>query len=116
MNFKHSLKKLLFYMFLTFSFILLSNIGYSQVKSSEGTIVIPTYGWEEDVNPKFWAMEGGAKGAATGRNPIVYPYTMQDHLSRKLENVTYKAIFLENKYLKITCLPELGGRLHSVYG
>ena len=36
---------------------------------------------------------------------------MQDHLSRKLENVTYKALFLENEYLKITCLPELGGRL-----
>jgi tetratricopeptide (TPR) repeat protein len=115
MNFKHSWKKLCSVLFFTFSFILLSNFGYGQVRSREGSIVIPTYGWEEDVNPKFWAMEGGAKGAATVRNPIVYPYTMQDHLSRKLENVTYKAIFLENEYLKITCLPELGGRLHSVY-
>jgi hypothetical protein len=76
----------------------LSNFGYSQVKSWEGTIVIPTYRWEEDVNPKFWAMEGGAKGAATVRMPIVYPYTMQDHLSRTLENVTYKALYLENEY------------------
>jgi tetratricopeptide (TPR) repeat protein len=102
-------------MLFAFSFALLSNFGYSQVKSWEGTIIIPTYRWEEDVNPKFWAMEGGAKGAATVKNPIVYPYTMQDHLSRNLENVTYKAVFLENEYLKITCLPELGGRLHSVY-
>jgi len=67
------------------------------------------------VNPKFWAMEGGAKGATTVRASITYPYNMQDHLSRKLEDVTYKAIYLENEYLKITCLPELGGRLHSVY-
>src|SRR4030042_1558378 len=115
MNFRHSDKKLCFNLFLSFSFIMLSYTGYGQVKSWEGSIVIPTYRWEEDPNPKFWAMEGGARGAATVRNPIVYPYTMQDHLSRKLENVTYKAIFLENEYLKITCLPELGGRLHSVY-
>ncbi len=89
--------------------------AYSQVKAWEGTITIPTYGWEDDVNPKFWAMEAGAKGATTVKASITYPYNMQDHLSRKLENVTYKAIFLENEYLKITCLPELGGRFHSVY-
>ena len=88
---------------------------YSQVKAWEGTITIPTYGWEDDVNPKFWAMEAGAKGATTVKASITYPYNMQDHLSRKLEEVTYKAIFLENEYLKITCLPELGGRLHSVF-
>jgi len=56
----------------------------------------------------------GAKGSTTVRASIIYPYTMQDHLSRKLENRTYKALFLENEYIKITCLPELGGRLHSV--
>jgi len=88
---------------------------YCQVKAWEGTITIPTYGWEDDVNPKFWAMESGAKGATTVKASITYPYNMQDHLSRKLEDVTYKAIFLENEYLKITCLPELGGRLHSIY-
>lgn len=87
----------------------------SQVKTWEGSITIPTYGWENDVNPKFWGMEGGAKGSTTVRASIVYPYWMQDHLSRKLENVTYRAIYLENEYLRITCLPELGGRLHSVY-
>lgn len=86
-----------------------------QVKVWEGSITIPTYGWEDDVNPKFWAMEAGAKGATTVKASITYPYNMQDHLSRKPEDVTYKAVFLENEYLKITCLPELGGRLHSVY-
>lgn len=98
-------------LFLTIFPMLLS----AQVKTWQGTITIPTYGWENDVNPKFWGMEGGAKGSTTVRASIVYPYWMQDHLSRKLENVTYKAIYLENEYLKITCLPELGGRLHSVY-
>ena len=87
----------------------INNPAISQVKAWEGTITIPTYGWEDDVNPKFWAMEAGAKGSTTVRASIIYPYTMQDHLSRKLENRTYKALFLENEYIKITCLPELGG-------
>ncbi len=96
-------------------FILSNNTLVGQVKVWEGTISIPTYGWQDDVNPKFWAMEAGAKGATTVKASITYPYNMQDHLSRKLEDITYKAIFLENEYLKITCLPELGGRLHSIY-
>ncbi|MFT7035066.1 MAG: hypothetical protein ACJA2S_003588 [Cyclobacteriaceae bacterium] len=37
----------------------------SQVKAWEGTITIPTYGWEDDVNSKFWAKEAWAKGASS---------------------------------------------------
>ncbi len=109
------IRKSLILIFLVFVVLMYSAPVKAQVKTWEGTITIPTYGWENDVNPKFWGMEGGAKGSTTVRASIVYPYWMQDHLSRKLENVTYKAIYLENEYLKITCLPELGGRLHSVY-
>jgi tetratricopeptide (TPR) repeat protein len=87
---------------------------FAEVKGWEGTIRIPTYPWEEDINPKFWALEGAVKGSTTVKGSIVYPYTMQDHLSRTKVDRTYKALFLENEYLKITCLPELGGRLHSV--
>ena len=86
----------------------------AEVRAWEGTITIPTYPWEEDVNPKFWALETGSKLSTTVKGSIVYPYTMQDHLSRKKVDRTYKALFLENEYLKVTCLPELGGRLHSV--
>ena len=86
----------------------------ADVRAWEGSITIPTYGWEEDVNPKFWALEGSVKGSTTVKASIVYPYTMQDHLARVKTDRTYKALFLENEYLKITCLPELGGRLHSV--
>ncbi len=86
----------------------------AEVKAWEGTITIPTYPWEEDINPKFWAMEGSNRLSTTVSGAITYPYTMQDHLSRKKVDRTYRALFLENEYLKITCLPELGGRLHSV--
>jgi tetratricopeptide (TPR) repeat protein len=87
----------------------------AKVKAWEGTITIPTYGWAEDVNPKFWALEGEVKFSTTVKGSIVYPYTMQDHLFRTKADRTYKALFLENEYLKVTCLPELGGRLHSVF-
>jgi tetratricopeptide (TPR) repeat protein len=92
-----------------------SNRCYSKTEAWEGTITVPTYGWEEDVNPKLWALETGARFSTTVKGSIVYPYTMQDHLSRTKVDRTYKALFLENEYLKVTCLPELGGRLHSVF-
>ena len=87
----------------------------AEVRAWEGTITLPTYVWEEDSNPKFWAIEGSSKLSTTVKNSIIYPYTMQDHLLRTKVDRTYKALFLENEYLKITCLPELGGRLHSVF-
>ncbi len=89
--------------------------SYAKVSAWEGTVTIPTYGWSDDVNPKLWALEGDVKFSTTVKGSIVYPYQMQDHLSRTKEDRTYKALFLENEYLKVTCLPELGGRLHSVF-
>ena len=95
--------------------LLLSATARAKVRAWAGSITIPTYGWAEDVNPKFWAVEGGTKLSTTVKGTIVYPYTMQDHLYRDKEDRTYKALFLENEYLRITCLPQLGGRLHSVF-
>ncbi|MGD8499353.1 MAG: DUF5107 domain-containing protein [Phycisphaerales bacterium] len=95
--------------------LVLSSQSRAKVKAWEGTITIPTYGWAEDINPKLWALESEVKFSTTVKGSIVYPYTMQDHLSRTKADRTYKALFLENEYLKVTCLPELGGRLHSVF-
>lgn len=99
----------------TIMVLLVSMPAKARVKAWQGTCTIPTYGWAEDINPKFWAMEGQVKFSTTVKGTIVYPYSMQDHLYRTKEDRTYKALFLENEYLKITCLPELGGRLHSVF-
>jgi len=92
----------------------LPNWCWAEATAWEGTITIPTYPWEEDVNPKFWALEGPARLSTTVKGSITYPYTMQDHLSRAKVDRRYKALFIENEYLKVTCLPELGGRIHSV--
>lgn len=90
--------------------------GYceAQTRAWEGEIVIPTYGIVEDTNPKFWIMEDAPYGAETIVNSITYPYTMQDNIIPVKTSVTYKALFIENEYLKITCLPELNGKFHSV--
>jgi len=104
-----------FCMVLLFNVLVLSSRSYAKVEAWEGTITIPTYGWADDVNPKLWALEGNVKFSTTVKGSIVYPYSMQDHLSRTKRDRTYKALFLENEYLKVTCLPELGGRLHSVF-
>ncbi len=92
-----------------------SSRSFADVRAWEGTLTVPTYGWSEDVNPKLWAIESEVKFSTTVKGSIVYPYTMQDDLSRTKADRTYKALFLENEYLKVTCLPELGGRLHSVF-
>jgi tetratricopeptide (TPR) repeat protein len=82
----------------------LQPLCFASVKAWEGTISLPTYPWVDDINPKFFALE----------NSIIYPYTMQDMVSTEKEDRTYQALFLENEYLKVTCLPELAGRIFSV--
>ncbi len=72
----------------------------------EGTITIPTYKLgPADPNPAF---------PLVSRSPI-YPYTMMDNLTDDRAMKTYRAIYLENRYLKITILPELGGHVYSIY-
>lgn len=78
----------------------------ASVKAWEGTIQIPTYLLgPSDPNPPFPLVE---------RNPV-YPYTMMDSLTDHRAVKTYQAIFLENHYLKLTILPQLGGHLYSIY-
>ena len=79
--------------------------GADPVKAWEETLDLETYPWIDDPYPAFEAYDGH----------IYYPYTRQDHLLKHKEQRTYRALYLENEYLKITCLPELGGRIHSVW-
>lgn len=81
----------------------------AQVKVWEDTLTVPTYVvGPPDPNPFFYT--GRTYQGARGE---VYPYPMYDKLSDKVESKTYKALWLENEYLKICVLPELGGRIFS---
>lgn len=50
-----------------------------------------------------------------GSSGAVYPYGVTDTLLDKFEDKFYNAVILENDYLEIMILPELGGRVHRAY-
>ncbi|MEW6753817.1 MAG: DUF5107 domain-containing protein [Candidatus Latescibacterota bacterium] len=45
----------------------------------------------------------------------IYPYSMLDDLDPDRQDRTYLALVLENEFLRVTVLPELGGRLYSAF-
>ena len=73
----------------------------------EEDVVIPTYlAGEPEKNPIFYfgRMSQGAEGR-------VYPYPLYDTLTGKKVDKTYKLVSLENEYVRIGVLPEIGGRI-----
>ena len=72
-------------------------------------LTIPTYPvGPGEKNPLFYTGRSyqGAKGP-------VYPYPMLDKLSDVRRDVRYEAIYLENPYIQVCVLPEIGGRVLS---
>src|SRR5208337_1745522 len=77
------------------------------VKAWEETVTIPTYLiGPPDPNPQFYI--GGNSQGAQHR---IYPYPVYDNLTTEKKDKTYKMVYLENEYLKIGILPELGGKV-----
>ena len=69
--------------------------------------VIPTYPvGKPEKNPMF--LEHRVYQGASGR---VYPHTVIDTVSDEKIDKTYNALYLENEYLLVMVLPELGGRV-----
>ena len=80
----------------------------SQVRVWEEDVKIPTYGiGEPDKNPMF--LEKRVYQGSSGR---VYPYPVVDKIQDENKPVLYHLIFLENEYLHIEIMPELGGRIY----
>jgi len=81
--------------------------GQDTVKIYEESLVLPTYEvGEPDKNPVFYTDRAyqGAKGE-------VYPYPMQSRLTDNKIDRAWKGLFLENEFIKICVLPELGGKM-----
>ncbi|MFQ6070789.1 MAG: DUF5107 domain-containing protein [Candidatus Aminicenantales bacterium] len=73
----------------------------------EEPLEIPAYRvGKPELNPIFYTGRAyqGAKGP-------VYPYPLIAKLTDRREFKTYRAVFLENEYLKLCVLPEVGGRI-----
>ena len=81
------------------------------VKIWEEDVLIPTYDiGTADKNPMFLE-----KRVYQGSSGKVYPYPATQTISRKKEDKKWRAVFLENEYLKVMVLPELGGRIQRAY-
>ena len=50
-----------------------------------------------------------------GTRGYIYPYRMSDKLTMVKEDKAYDAIRLENDFIRVTVLPELGGRIYEGY-
>ncbi|MDR2765122.1 MAG: DUF5107 domain-containing protein [Tannerella sp.] len=81
------------------------------VKVWEENILLPTYGTgEPEKHPMFLE-----KRVYQGSSGAVYPYPVIEKIEDRCEDKPYHAVFLENEYLKIMILPELGGRVQMAY-
>ena len=86
-----------------------ANADEAAVRITEQPVVIPTYQvGPADPNPMFYNRE-----SYQGAQKRIYPYALQDHLTHVLKDKTYTSLNLENKYVQLSVLPELGARLFS---
>lgn len=82
-----------------------------EVKAWIENISIPTYPTGiPEKNPMFLE-----RRVYQGSSGVVYPYAVIEKIEDTKADKIYKAVFLENRYLKIMILPELGGRIQMAY-
>lgn len=81
------------------------------VKAWREIVTIPTYEvGKPEKNPMFLE-----KRVYQGSSGVVYPYPVIEAISDEKEDKDYLAVFLENEYIKVMVLPELGGRVQMAY-
>ncbi len=81
------------------------------VKAWRELVTIPTYEvGKPEKNPLFLE-----KRVYQGSSGVVYPYPVIETISDVKEDKDYLAVWLENEYIKVMILPELGGRVQMAY-
>ena len=81
------------------------------VKAWREMVTIPTYEvGKPEKNPMFLE-----KRVYQGSSGVVYPYPVIETMSDEKVNKDYLAIWIENEYIKVMVLPELGGRVQMAY-
>jgi tetratricopeptide (TPR) repeat protein len=80
----------------------------AQVRISEQEWIVPTYKVSPpDKNPMFFKGE-----SYQGASKLIYPYGMNDVISNEKSDQPWKALILENEYIKLCVTPEIGGKLY----
>jgi len=81
------------------------------VKAWYEKVIIPTYGiGKPEKNPIFLE-----KRVYQGSSGVVYPHAVIEKILDEKIDQEWNAVFLENQYLKIMILPELGGRIQMAF-
>ncbi|MBQ9893577.1 MAG: DUF5107 domain-containing protein [Bacteroidales bacterium] len=79
----------------------------STVKMWEGKLELPSYILEA---PETAPIFDRAYSYQRARRSI-YPYPLNDNMTRRREIQAFQALFLENEYIQLCILPQIGGRL-----
>jgi len=81
------------------------------VKAWLEDVVIPTYEiGKAEKNPIFLE-----KRVYQGSSGVVYPYPVVEKIADEKTDKVYHAVYIENEYIKVMILPELGGRVQMAY-
>ena len=81
------------------------------VRVWEEEVLIPTYEiGAAEKNPIF-----SEKRVYQGSSGRVYPYPVIEKIEDTKKDKAWKAVYLENQYLKVMVLPQLGGRIQRAY-
>ena len=81
------------------------------VKAWRELLTIPTYEvGKPEKNPMFLE-----KRVYQGSSGVVYPYPVIEKIADKRVDREYLAVWIENEYIKVMILPELGGRVQMAY-
>ncbi|WP_044210686.1 DUF5107 domain-containing protein [Flammeovirga sp. OC4] len=82
-----------------------------KVKAWREVVSIPTYEiGKPEKNPIFLE-----KRVYQGSSGVVYPYPVIEKIEDEKKDKDWNAVYIENKYIKIMILPELGGRVQMAY-
>lgn len=88
--------------------IIFTSSSLAQVKMSEEKWVLPTYKVSPpDKNPMFFKGE-----SYQGASKYIYPYGMNDVIANEKTDQAWKALILENEYIKLCVAPEIGGKVY----
>lgn len=85
----------------------LSAAAQNGVTAREGSITLPTYlldpAEQAPIFERDWSYQRAKRS--------VYPYALNDNMTRNRQDVTYDCLYLENEYVELCVIPEIGGRL-----
>ena len=77
----------------------------ADVRVWQGVLSLPTYQeGPPDPNPPFDQFAG---------TKFNYPYTLRENITGRRVDTAWRAVYLENEYLKCSVLPDIGGHVYT---